>query len=1411
MEEKIKKFQFFCNLLKINKCEKYQNWYIKKIEKINEKILVKIQVNSDFLHSELLVFSRKIKSLFSKKFFKQIHNIGVIFFLEKRLINTFNLKELINLFLLIKEKDFLVEEKEIRFLAEEAEIELSFLDEKKIEFFNENKTEIEFFLLKSLDLKVYLKVISKNNDLTEKLDFFYRKYQEIISEKRISFLSHKLKPNSEVKVIGEIFSIIEGTNYGKKWTKIYISDYKESIFCYFSGEKKDLKIKEKDVVLIHGKISVEKKTSELMISGISLEKLPSFSQDCEEEKRIELFAKTNMNAMDGVSSLEDYINLSKYRKLKYLGISDLDSVQAFPEFYNLLKNDKDLFPIYGSTFSVVYKINDLLNNLEIYKNSKRKTNKISNENYIVFDLETTGLSPFYDEIIEFAAIKIHNGILLEKMHFLVKPTKPLDPNISKITKIYDRDLENAIDQKEAIKKILDFCQDDILVAHNANFDYSFLLEKSKIFNLKKVENIYIDTLWISRFLYPENKKHKLSELAKRLSVNYDTSESHRANYDADVLWNCWKKIISLLEDKKIFALEHLLNVNFADLHKFKFRKEISIIAKNQKGLKKIFKLISKSSIQKYSENNFLFVEEIKKDKDLIICSGGYNSLIWETVFFDSHQKLEKLLQKFDFIQIIPPTCLSYLQYQKNIKYTEILKGIKKVVELAQKLNIKMVASSEPRYAQKEQKIIHEIYINTKGLKGIYHPLYNFNSEKTTYPDFYFMNTQELKNEFAFLENEDLVHEIVVKNSHKIASQVEKIEIIKKELYSPKFDNSHLKLPEFLEKRAREKYGDYLPDLVKNRISKEIHPILKYNYDSIYWIAQKLVTKSLQDGYVVGSRGSIGSSFVAYLIGITEVNPLPCHYVCEKCFYFEVVKDKKIKSGWDLPLKNCPSCEEILDQDGHNIPFETFLGFEGDKIPDIDLNFSGEYQLKIHNYTRNLFDKNHTFRAGTISTNASKTAYAYVKKYEEKFNLNLSKNYVNFLTTKCSGIKRTTGQHPGGIIIIPKNFEVEDFTPVNYPANDKNAEWQTTHLDFHAIHDNVLKLDLLGHDDPTMIKMLEDLTGFSVKNIPKNDQNVMSLFSSLNILNIKPEDIGEEKTGARGIPEFGTAFVRQLLDQTRPKTFADLISISGLSHGTDVWKGNAEKLVKKHKFSLDKLISCRDDIMTFLISKKIPEKMAFDIMEQVRKGKGLTLADKNYLQKAEIPDWYIESMEKIKYMFPKAHATAYVIMAWRIAFYKLHFPLEYYCAFLSTRTSVFDLETVLEGKAAIDKKILFIQKNQYNKSVNIAQKDLLLLPSLLILQEALARGIKIFSLDLRKSDDFCWIIDQKNNALLPPFITVDGLGETAAASIKKARKEKFFISIEDFANRTSVNSTIINKLKQMGLFQGLQETNQLKLF
>lgn len=1261
----------------------------------------------------------------------------------------------------------------------------------------------------------------------QKLSFNTLQNQTSNNEKAMSDFTYKNKKKyisltidecttsfeKSVSVHGEIFKrdTIK-TKSGGLIVILSISDFTNAIkIKIFCSNPEQIALAEKYIVgisiLVNGQLSFDDYAKERIINSekiLQIDSLRKERQDVSDYKRVELSARTNMSAMDGIVSAKEYVAIAERLGHDSIAIVDTDSVQAFPEFYYATKNSS-IKPIYGATFSVIERNNKaVINPLDI---------SLQNQRFVIFDIETTGLSPRFNEIIEFGASIVENNKIVAKHQFFVKPTQEIPLEIVKMTGINAAMVENAIDQKTAIIKIIEILKDGIAVAHNAAFDIGFINEKIAFFNLEPLNIVTIDTLSVARMLNPKFKKNRLENLAHRLDINYDSTSAHRADYDADVLAKVWIHFLGQLFDKNIFRVLDLAQWIEPIFYNRQFPREISVLAKNQAGLKELFQLISQASTTNFHNGPRLFIEDLPKSQNLLIGSSGIKSRLIDKLLFSPKIDLFGEISHYDYIEI--PPIQGFLHYfNRGLSQVDLQIALKELILEAKSQGKIVVAISDARYVDKEDSIIHEIYINSKGIGGSRHYLYKDSEDSPVYPLQYYLTTDEMKIQFQYLIDEDLIEEIVIDNPNKIAQMIsDNIEIIKDKLYPPTFDDSHNKLEKLVWQNAQAIYGKNLPEIVEQRIHRELGPILKYGFDVVYWISHKLVSKSLEDGYLVGSRGSVGSSLVATMAGITEVNPLQPHYICPQCKKSEFFTNGEYQSGFDLPDKTCSQCLGVtLDKDGQTIPFETFLGFEADKVPDIDLNFSGEYQALVHDEVRKIFGIEHTFRAGTISKIADKTAYGYVKAFEEKRKRNYSNSFREFLVSKLTGVKRTTGQHPGGIIVIPKEFNVEDFTPINYPANDADSSWKTTHFDFHAIHDNVLKLDILGHDDPTAIKMLEELTSVKVSQIPKNDPKIISLFSSTEALGIKPEDISGETTGAQGIPEFGTVFVRQMLKAAKVTSFADLVSISGLSHGTDVWKGNAEKLIVEEGLTFKEVISCRDDIMSYLILKGLEPKLAFQIMEQVRKGQSVTTEQEAQMRDKMVPNWYIESMKKIKYMFPKAHATAYVMMAWRIAYYKLYHPLAYYATYFTTRADVSDIQTLIAGKNVITQRLQDLNSRQFVRNESqLSTKEKDLIPILAIAEEMYARGYKISNVQIGRSEAKRWIIDEQNRALIAPYTSIDGLGEAQADSIINALKSGPFLSIQDLSERTTLNQTLLKKMKELQILDDYDETNQITLF
>ncbi len=1252
---------------------------------------------------------------------------------------------------------------------------------------------------------------------------------EVPSEKKV-FRRADFGPKQSVlisEIEGEAFNIqVEGYIFQTDLIKtrnqthiqtLMITDYSDSISIKlfetktYGKEQMDKFAKGKQWVRVTGDVRMDSYSRELSIFGKSVEVIdgPIGRVDTSEVKRVELHTHTQMSTMDGIGTISEYASQAAKWGHKAIAVTDHGNVQSFPEAQQAAKNNK-LKMIYGIEAYMV-DIDDKI----VYN---AKPDSLKGATYVCFDLETTGLSVVNDGITEFGAVKMKDGLVIDRMQSFVNPERIITEKIINLTSITNEMVRNAPTIKDLLPRILDFIKDSVLVAHNAVFDIGFLNYYLELNGYSSLTNQIVDTLPLARAIIETKKGFSLGRVCRNYKIAYDEDIAHRADYDAEVLSDAFRVMLSEVDSKGYYTFDTLNNLQTEDTYKIVFPTHTTILVKNKIGLKNLFKLVSYSNIKYLNIEarmpKFL-IDEYREG--LIVGTSCSRSDVFEAALNSDDHTLEQLISWYDYVEVQPVEDYAYLVDRGSVASMEVLHAsVKRLVLVAKKLGKIVVATGDVHYLDPKEKIFREVYIRNSniGIGGTNHPLHDRKNAHSIVPDQHFRTTDEMIKSFAFLGDE-LAYELVVTNTNLIADMVEEVKPIHDKLYPPTIENDALLLTDLCYKTAREIYGDNLPDIVEKRLEKELHPIIKYGFSVMYYIAHKLVKKSLDDGYLVGSRGSVGSSFVATMSGITEVNPLPPHYICGKCKHSEFLPEGTIASGYDLDDKVCPICGAEMRGDGQNIPFETFLGFEGDKVPDIDLNFSGEYQAVAHNYTKVLFGEDKVYRAGTISTVADKTAYGYAKGYIEAMGREgeVRGAELSRLAAGAAGVKRTTGQHPGGIIVIPNEMDVYDFTPVQFPADDINSEWKTTHFDFHAIHDNVLKLDILGHVDPTVIRMLQDITGVDPKTIPTNDKKVMSLFSSSEAMGIDLSYIDVD-SGALGLPEFGTTFVRGMLQQTKPKSFAELVVISGLSHGTDVYLGNAELLIRSGQCNLSEVIGCRDDIMVYLIEKGLPEKLSFDIMECVRKGKATAVfPEKKYEESMieyNIPSWYIESCKKIKYMFPKAHAVAYVLMAIRVAWFKIYYPREYYSVYFSARTDAFEIDTMIKGKDAIlRRRKEILDAKQEKKSTN---KDEALLSTFEICLEMIERGYHFSPISLEYSDATRFMINPNDKTgVLPPFSCIDGLGGAAAESVVRARSEKPFISKQDVLSRTSLNNTNMDFLTRLGVFDHLQEENQLSLF
>lgn len=1182
---------------------------------------------------------------------------------------------------------------------------------------------------------------------------------------------------------------------GRSIMTLKVTDYTDSIIVkMFSRDKEDAErmkhMKKGMWVRARGSIQNDTYIRDLVMMAQDIMQISvTLRQDQapEGERRIELHAHTKMSQMDSVSSASDIIEQAAKWGHKAVAITDTANVQAFPEAFNAGKKNgiKVLFGMEANLVDDGVPI--------AYEATHRH---LASETYIVFDVETTGLSSAYDTIIELAAVRLKDGEIVDTFESFANPHHPLSETTTRLTGITDDMVQDAPEVGDMIAKFVEFCEDAILVAHNANFDMGFFYAACQTAGVEVPKYSYIDTVEMARYLYPDMRNHRLDTLAKRFDI--ELTQHHRAIYDTEATAYLFVKFLKDAMDRGIEYLDQLNDqVGKGDSYKRSRPTSCTLLVQNDIGLKNLFKLVSYSHI-----NYFYRVPRIPRSvliehrEGLLIGSGTDNGEVFETVMQKPLEEAERVAQFYDYLEIHPKAMYQHLVERDIIHDEWNLEDImRRFVKLSKRVNLPLCATGNVRYVQPTDAKYREVLIRSQGGAN---PL-----NRSELPEAHFRTTDEMLKEFEFL-GEEVARQIVLDNPKQIADSIEDVQVIKDDLYAPNIDGADEEVRELTYGMAHHIYGEQLPEIVQARIDKELKSIIDNGFAVIYLISHKLVKRSLDDGYLVGSRGSVGSSFVATMMEITEVNPLPPHYVCPKCHEAHFFTDGSVSSGYDLPNKKCDTCDVDMRKDGQDIPFETFLGFEGDKVPDIDLNFSGEYQPEAHDYTRDLFGEDYVYRAGTIGTIAEKTAYGYVRGYMNDFNVTYRGAEIDRLVKGCSGVKRSTGQHPGGIIVVPDTMDIYDFTPIQFPANDQEASWKTTHFDFHSIDENLLKLDILGHDDPTMIKMLEDLSGIDPITIPPDDPAVMSLFSSPEALGVTAEQI-DCKTGTLGVPEFGTRFVRQMLEETKPSTFSELIQISGLSHGTDVWLGNAQELIKNNVCELSDVIGCRDDIMVYLIYQGLKPSLAFTIMEHVRKGRGLQPEFEEAMRENNVPEWYIDSCKKIKYMFPKAHAAAYVLMALRIAYFKVHHPLMYYAAYFTVRASDYDLVTMTGGASAIRSKIKEID----DKGLDASPKERNLLTVLEIALEMCERGFRFEKPDLYRSDATDFIID--GDALIPPFNSIPSLGTNVAKTIVVVREEGEFLSKEDLQRRGRVSKTVTEYMDELGCLEGLPDTNQLSIF
>lgn len=1225
-------------------------------------------------------------------------------------------------------------------------------------------------------------------------------------------LSDVVGEMGEITIRGKILKLETREIRNEKTIVMFaITDFTDTIMVKMFTRNEQLPeilagIKKGAFLKIKGVTTIDKFDGELTIgSVVGIRKISDFTttrKDTSPEKRVELHCHTKMSDMDGVSEAQALVARAHDWGHQAIAITDHGVVQAFPDanhYVERLDKEDPFKIIYGVE---AYLVDDLT---EIAVNEQGQT---LDDTFVVFDIETTGFSAAEDRIIEIGAVKITDGAIVDRFSTFVNPEVPIPFEIQQLTHITDDMVLEAPKIEEALPAFLDFVGESALVAHNAGFDVGFIeqncvrLGRSRTFTS-------VDTVGLARVLLPTLSKYKLNIVAKALNISLENH--HRAVDDAAATAEIYVKFIEMLKERGMTTLKE---VNaFGDMNPDAIKKmptyHAIILAKNEVGRVNLYTLVSLSHLKYFARRPRIPKSEFNKYREGLIlgsaCEAGelYRALLDGK----SEETIAKIVDYYDYLEIQPIGNNAFMiasEKQRNIKSEEDLKNMnRRIVQLGEKFQKPVVATCDVHFMDPDSEVYRRIIMTGKGF-----------SDADSQPPLYLRTTEEMLEEFSYLGSKK-AEEVVITNTNKIADSIERISPVRPDKCPPVIEDSDQTLRNICYDKAHSMYGEELPEIVVERLERELNSIISNGFAVMYIIAQKLVWKSNEDGYLVGSRGSVGSSFVATMAGITEVNPLSPHYYCTNCHYSDF-ESEEVRAfaggcGWDMPDKVCPNCGQPLVKDGFDIPFETFLGFKGNKEPDIDLNFSGDYQSNAHKYTEVIFGEGQTYRAGTIGTLAEKTAFGFVKNYYEEHGSRKRKCEIERIVEGCTGIRRSTGQHPGGIIVLPHGENINSFTPVQHPANDMTTDIITTHFDYHSIDHNLLKLDILGHDDPTMIKMLEELveqlTGkpFKATEIPLDDPGVMQLFADTGSLGIKPSDIGGCPVGCLGIPEFGTDFVIQMVVDTKPKTLSDLIRISGLSHGTDVWLNNAQTLIQEGKATISTAICTRDDIMTYLINTGMESELSFTIMESVRKGKGLKPEWEDAMKAAGVPDWYIWSCKKIKYMFPKAHAAAYVMMAYRIAYCKVNYPLAYYAAYFSIRASAFSYELMCQGK----EKLEFYLRDYKNRSDSLSKKDQDTLKDMRIVQEMYARGYEFLPLDIYRAKATKFqIIDGK---LMPPLSSIEGMGDKAAEAVEMAAEDGQYLSRDDFRQRTKVSKTVIDFMADLGMFGDLPETNQLSLF
>ena len=1215
-------------------------------------------------------------------------------------------------------------------------------------------------------------------------------------------------PIGEVVIRGKILSVDTREIRNEKTIIIFsVTDFTDTIVLKIFARNDDVPELLKEIsggkfVRVKGVATIDKFDSELTIGSIvGIKKCADFTtvrMDTSVEKRIELHCHTKMSDMDGVSDVKDIVKRAMKWGHKAIAITDHGDVQAFPDANHTVPSDSDFKVIYGVEAYLVDDLKGMVTDSQ---------NQDLDADYVVFDLETTGFSPETNRIIEIGAVKVQNGKIVDKFSTFVNPQVPIPFRIEQLTSINDSMVIDAPVIADILPEFMKFCEGCVMVAHNADFDMSFIKKNCQRLDIPCKPTI-VDTVALARVLLPNLNRFKLDTVAKALGVSLENH--HRAVDDAGCTAEIFVKFIEMLRERGMSTLDEVNAMGTSSVQNVQKMPTYHaiILATCDQGRTNLYKLISLAHIKYYHRRPRIPKSEFIRYRDgLLIGSACEAGELYRAILNGRpEEEISRLVNFYDYLEIQPLGNNAFLVRDEDSPVAsndDLIEINKKIVRLGEQFHKPVVATCDVHFLDPEDEIYRRIIMAGQGFK-----------DADEQAPLFLRTTEEMLKEFAYLGSEK-AEEVVITNTNRIADMCEKISPVRPDKCPPVIENSDQMLRDICYNKAHKMYGDPLPEIVQERLDRELNSIISNGYAVMYIIAQKLVWKSNEDGYLVGSRGSVGSSFVATMSGITEVNPLHAHYLCKHCQYSDfdsdLVKSFSGRSGCDMPDKLCPRCGKPLSKEGFDIPFETFLGVKGNKEPDIDLNFSGEYQSKAHKYTEVIFGEGQTFKAGTIGTLADKTAFGYVKNYYEERGVHKRNCEIDRIVLGCVGVRRTTGQHPGGIVVLPMGEQIYTFTPVQHPANDMTVDITTTHFDYHSIDHNLLKLDILGHDDPTMIRMLQDLTGVDPTQIPLDDKAVMSLFQDTSALGITPDDLVNCQLGALGIPEFGTDFAMGMLIDTQPKEFSDLVRIAGLSHGTDVWLGNAQTLIQEKKATISTAICTRDDIMIYLISMGLDSEESFKIMENVRKGivaKGKCDKWPEWKQDMidhNVPDWYIWSCEKIKYMFPKAHAAAYVMMAWRIAYCKVFYPLAYYAAYFSIRATAFSYELMCQGKEKLEGYMHEYEKrkDELSKKEQDTYKDMRLV------QEMYARGFEFLPLDIYKSEPHHFqIVDGK---LLPALNTIDGLGDNAAVAIAEAAKDGIFLSKDDFRERTKVSKTTIELMSDLGLFGDMPESNQLSLF